>query len=282
SNAAQVRYNSNWLKDMTLEDSIKILANLTYAQTIKRDMFQKRIEDGKDLYLHEFMYPMMQAYDSVAMDVDGEVGGNDQVFNMLVGRDLMKKMKNKGKFVLALKLLADQSGKKMGKTEGNMVALNERPEQIFGKVMSWGDSMIMLGFELCTLVPWAELAGLKDQLDKGVNPRDLKLKLAEEIVSICHSKPAALAARTSFLSVFAEGVMPENATEIEAAEGGLLVEEALKSGIVFSKSEFRRLIDEGAVKDMESGQKITDVGFKVKQDSSFKIGKHRFLKIKIK
>ncbi|MDO8590635.1 MAG: tyrosine--tRNA ligase, partial [bacterium] len=156
-NPAKLRYNSKWLSKMSLENTFGVLSNMTYAQTIKRDMFQKRIAEGKDLYLHEFLYPMMQGYDSIAMDVDGEVGGNDQTFNMLVGRDLMKKLKNKEKFVVSMKLLVDPSGKKMGKTEGNMVCLNDKPDVMLGKIMSWPDTMILPAFELCTAVSTSDI-----------------------------------------------------------------------------------------------------------------------------
>src|SRR3989344_3737264 len=125
-NPAELRYNSEWWSKMTYADGLELASNLTHSQMIKRDMFQKRIEEGKDLFMHELSYPMMQGYDSVAMDVDGEVGGNDQTFNMLVGRDLMKKRMNKEKFVVSTKLLVDPTGKKMGKTEGNMVAFTDR------------------------------------------------------------------------------------------------------------------------------------------------------------
>ncbi|HEY4494564.1 MAG TPA: tyrosine--tRNA ligase, partial [Candidatus Paceibacterota bacterium] len=134
SNKATLRFNSEWLSKLTFSELLDIASHITYAQTVKRSMFQQRIEEGKDLFLHEFMYPMMQGYDSVAMDVDGEIGGNDQTFNMLMGRDLMKSLKNKEKFVLATKLLTDSEGKKMGKTEGNMISLDQTAENMFGKV----------------------------------------------------------------------------------------------------------------------------------------------------
>ncbi|TSC72766.1 MAG: hypothetical protein G01um101470_282, partial [Parcubacteria group bacterium Gr01-1014_70] len=156
-NPAEIRHNSEWLGKMSFEDVLELCSQITHSQAVKRDMFQKRISEGKDLYIHEFLYPLMQGYDSVAMDVDGEVGGNDQSFNMLVGRDLMKKIKNKEKFVVATKLLTDGAGAKMGKTEGNTVALTDSAADMFGKVMSWPDSMILAGFELCTRVPVEEI-----------------------------------------------------------------------------------------------------------------------------
>ncbi len=149
-NPVKVKYNSQWLGEMKLKEVLELAALFSVQEMEVRDMFEERIKAGKPIFIHEFLYPLMQGYDSVAMDVDGEVGGNDQTFNMLVGRDLMKAMKNKEKFVLTMKLLADPTGKKMGKSEGNMIALNDPPEEMFGKVMSWSDGMIIDGFELCT------------------------------------------------------------------------------------------------------------------------------------
>lgn len=278
-NPAGLKYNSQWLAPMTLTDTAKLFSMITYAQTIKRDMFQKRIEENKDLFLHEFMYPVLQGYDSVAMDVDGEIGGNDQVFNMLVGRDLLKKMKNKEKFVVATKLLTDAAGKKMGKTEGNMVALDEDAEQIFGKVMSWDDAAIIPGLELCTKVPLIEIAELVIQLREGMNPRDAKLRLAKEIVTLYHGAAAAQKAAENFESTFSNVVFPVDAPVQKVKKESMLAD-ALTS-IIASKSEFTRLIAEGAVFDFKTGQKITDRKTVVSADMDLRIGKHRFVRIKI-
>src|SRR3989344_1813220 len=146
------KYNSAWLEKLTFTDFLQLSAYFTAQQTLARGMFKERLTAGKDLYLHEFFYPLMQAYDSVAMDVDMEIGGNDQTFNMLAGRTLMKKMKNKEKFVLAVKLLEDPTGVKMGKTQGNMVSLADPAPAMYGKIMSWPDELIHLTFEICTRV----------------------------------------------------------------------------------------------------------------------------------
>lgn len=280
-NPAKLRYNSKWLAKMPLEEMLRISSNITHAQTIKRDMFQKRIAEGKDLYLHEFMYPLMQGYDSVALNVDGEVGGSDQTFNMLVGRDLMKKLRNKEKFVVSMKLLVDSSGKKMGKTEDNMVTLNENASEMFGKIMSWPDSLIVPGLELCTTLPMREIETLKIKLGSGMNPRDAKLILAEEIVRIYHGKGKAKTARKNFLSAFSEGETPGDAKEIRTRAGSLLAEVLLSAGVVESRSEFRRLIAEGAVRDMGTDEKIADPFYKTGKEISLKVGKHRFVRIKI-
>ena len=278
-NPAKLRYNSKWLAKLTLADTFKVYSNMTYAQTIKRDMFQKRIAEGKDLYLHEFMYPMMQGYDSVALDVDGEVGGNDQTFNMLVGRDLMKKLKNKEKFVVCTKLLTDASGKKMGKTEGNIVALDEEANQMFGKVMSWADGLILSGLELCTRLPMEKIQEIKLKLGDGMNPRDAKLILAEEITAIYHGRKKSRDARKNFLAVFSGKSEMGKVKETKAAVGELLLEIVWREKLVSSKSEFRRLVSEGAVSNAETKEKITDPFFKITSNFIIRIGPLRFLKI---
>ncbi|MCX6717336.1 MAG: tyrosine--tRNA ligase [Candidatus Taylorbacteria bacterium] len=181
---ADLKYNSKWLGRLSFEKLLELSSYLTHSQMIKRSMFQDRINNGKDIYINEFMYPLMQGYDSVAMDVDGEIGGNDQTFNMLVGRDLLKKIKNKEKFVMTVKLLADSTGKKMGKTEGNMASLTDDNNEMFGKVMSWTDGVMISAFELCTNVPMEEIKKIEKDLQEGINPKDFKLKLAYEIVRI--------------------------------------------------------------------------------------------------
>ena len=278
-NPAKLRYNSKWLAKLSLADTFKVYSNITYAQTIKRDMFQKRIAEGKDLYLHEFMYPMMQGYDSVALDVDGEIGGNDQTFNMLVGRDLMKKLKNKEKFVVCTKLLTDSSGKKMGKTEGNMVALDEDANQMFGKVMSWADGLILSGFELCTRLPMEKIQEIKSKLDNGLNPRDAKLILAGEITAIYHGQKKAREAKKNFLAVFSDKSRMGEVKETRVEVGELLVDVVSREKLVSSKSDFRRLIAEGAVSNAETKEKITDPFFKITSDLTIRIGPLRFLKI---
>src|SRR3990167_262903 len=156
TNPATIKYNSEWFGKMTLFDVLELASQATVEQMMKREMFRRREQDEKSVYIHELMYPLMQGYDSVAMDVDGEVGGNDQTFNMLVGRDMLKR-RGKEKFVVATKLLTDPTGAKMGKTEGNMVALSDSAEEMYGKVMSWPDMVLALGFEICTRIPMEEV-----------------------------------------------------------------------------------------------------------------------------
>lgn len=277
-NPAELKYNSEWLKKLSFADVLELSSHLTHADMVKRDMFQKRIAEGKELYMHEFLYPLMQGYDSVAMNVDGEVGGNDQTFNMLVGRDLMKKLKNKEKFVIAMKLLADPSGKKMGKTEGNMVSFLGVPADCFGKIMSWPDTMIISGLELCTLVPAGEIEHAQKQLERGDNPKEIKMKLAEAVVSLLHGESEAKKARSSFESAFTEG-KPEEFLEISVSENLTVADALLAEKLIESKSELRRLIGEKAVTNLDTNEKMGEEFLKSAPAGKYRIGKHRFVQI---
>jgi tyrosyl-tRNA synthetase len=279
---AKLKYNSKWLGKMNFADVLSLASKMTVEQMAKRDMFQKRTEEGKPVYIHEFMYPLMQGYDSVAMGVDGEIGGNDQTFNMLTGRDLMKEICGKEKFVIATKLLVDPNGKKMGKTEGNMITLEDNASDMFGKVMSWTDGMIIPGFELCTYVFLEEIDKIKQELLSGKNPRDIKVRLAKEIVTIYHNKEEADKAEQNFVNTFKEGGLPEKIDEVVVTNGELLSDVSLKVGLVKSKGEFRRLVLENAVSNQETGEKITDQNYKIISTAIYKIGKRRFLKVIVK
>ena len=280
-NPAQIKFNSKWLSKMNFEEVVNLASNMTVSQMLERDMFQKRIKEDKPIFMHEFLYPLMQGYDSVAMDVDGEIGGNDQTFNMLCGRDLMKSLKNKEKFVLTMKLLEDNSGKKMGKTEGNMAALSDTPDMMFGKIMSWTDGLILPGFELCTNVSTSEIKEIEKSLQpSSTNPKDFKLRLAKEITLIYHGEDKAEKAKNNWENIFKNKETPEDAKEIKANKKDLLIDLFLKNEIVSSKSEFRRLVEGGAVTNMEINEKISSANELVK-NGVYKIGKKRFCKIKI-
>ncbi len=277
-NKAEIKYNSKWLAKMNFEDVLGLAAKMTVGQMIERDMFQERIKAGKPIYLHEFLYPLMQAQDSVAMDVDGEIGGNDQTFNMLTGRTLTKEVSDKEKFVLTLKLLTDSKGVKMGKTEGNMITLQDSATEMFGKVMSWEDKLILPGLELCTNVPEEEIQIIKQKLDAGVNPKEQKMYLAGKIVEIYYEK-LVVKAKNSFIRTFEEKGTPEDVTTIRINKGEYLKKVLLKNKIVSSGSEFARLIKEGAIHVGE--QKVTDLFFKIDESAVVKVGKRRFIKVEV-
>ena len=198
-NKVEIRYNSQWSDEITFKNLIEIASNFTVQQLIERDMFQARLKSNKPIYLHEFLYPVAQAYDCVAMDVDLEIGGSDQVFNMLAGRTLMKAVKNKEKYVLATKLLLDKEGKKAGKTSGNALFLDSKAKDFFGGIMSFPDEAILLGFELLTEI---NLFGLDDKVK--ANPMAEKKHLAYEVVKLIWGEEEAKSAEKDFEKTFQE------------------------------------------------------------------------------
>ncbi|MFA6306433.1 MAG: tyrosine--tRNA ligase [Patescibacteria group bacterium] len=248
ANPAKIMYNSKWSDKLSFKDLIEITSNFTAQQMFARDMFQERIKQERPIYLHEFLYPVAQAYDSVAMDVDLEIGGNDQTFNMLCGRDLMKAMKNKEKFVLTMKLLVDSGGKKMGKTEGNIVNLDETPENMYGQVMSWPDGVIEVGLELCTNLPLAEVKDMAGQIKQGKNPRDIKMRLAYEITKINHGEKKAEAAEDFFVKTVQKKELPNDVQVVPSpALSVSIIDYLVIAGLAASKSDARRKIEQGGV-----------------------------------
>jgi len=281
-NAAKLMWNSKWLSKMSFADVVDLASHMTVQQMLERDMFEKRMTEGKPISVHEFLYPLMQGYDSVAMDVDAEIGGNDQTFNMLVGRDFMRTLKNKEKFVIATKLLVDPSGKKMGKTEGNMITLLDSATDMFGKVMSWPDTLIISGLELCTRGSTEEIAKEKAFLEQGGNPRDAKMKLAHAVAELYHGKSAADKAKESFVSAFSKGAMSADAKEKTVAKRAQLVDVLLGEGLVASRTEFKRLVSSTSIEDLKTGERIKAFDYAVEKDMDVRIGSHRFIKIRVK
>lgn len=242
------------------------------------------IHSPRPVFVHEFLYPLMQGYDSVAMDVDVEVGGNDQTFNMLAGRELMKDLKQKEKFVLTAKLLADPDGKKMGKSEGNMITLDDAPDQMFGKVMSWTDGMIADGFELCTDMPGEEIDAMVEKMEDGENPVTFKRLLAKEIVAAWHSAEAAERAEQDFDRLFKKHEAPDEMPEFTVDQKRQkLVDLLVLSVLAPSKSEARRQIEQGAVK--VDGQPVDDPEAEIEMVNAHLVlqkGKRYFAKIILK
>ncbi len=280
-NPVEIRYNSEWLGKMSFGDVVDLGSYFTVQQMLERDMFEKRMEEGKPIYMHEFFYPMMQGYDSVAMDVDGELGGNDQTFNMLAGRTLMKAMKNKEKFVLTTKLLVDPTGKKMGKSEGNMIRFIDSSDEMFGKVMSWGDGMMVGGFELLTDVSMDEVVAIsKSLIREEANPRDVKARLAREIVSSFYGAEEAELASDRFDQLFKEHEVPEDVPEMRIASSLPIVDLLVESKLASSKSDARRLIEGGGVKINE--QVVSEMEFMVEPTAEgvlIQKGKRHFVRV---
>ena len=272
-NKAEIRFNSEWLSRLTFEEILDLASLFTVQQMLERDMFQERLKNQKPIYMHEFIYPLMQGYDCVQMGVDLEIGGSDQLFNMLAGRTLMKTLKNKEKYVLSLKLLEDDKGVKMGKTEGNAINLNDSPEDIYGKIMAFPDSFLGLAVELLTDLP---LTG------KVNNPLKTKKNLAYDVVRQIHGEDSAHLAETEFEKIFQKRGVPEEMREVSLKEKSApLLDLIFESGLVKSRSEAKRLIVERGVK--LDGKVMTDPQEEIllnQEGKILKIGKRRFAKIK--
>lgn len=280
----RVSFNSQWCNGLTAVDLIKLAATHTVARMLERDDFSKRYAGQQPIAIHEFLYPLLQGYDSVALKSDLELGGTDQKFNLLMGREIQKHFGLAPQVVMMLPLLPGLDGvKKMSKSLGNYIGIDEDPNQIFGKVMSLSDETMWLYFELISFRTLAEIAAFREQVANGVNPRDIKFLLAEEVVARFHHREAASKAREDFIARFQQGAIPENLPEVHlpANEKGLLIGHLLKTfGLVESTSAAVRLIEQGGVRI--DGEKVTDKNFFVGHSQKarvFQVGKRRFIKI---
>lgn len=282
-NPVEIKFNGRWLSKLTLEEIIKLMAKTTVGQMIKRDMFQKRIKESKEIFLNEFLYPLLQGYDSVAMKVDIETGGNDQTFNMMVGRELVKDYLGREKIVLTTKLLINPKTQKklMSKSEGNFVALDDPPEQMFGKIMALPDEVILPIFSLCTEIDDKEIETLEKALkEKKLNPKEAKNRLAKEIVSIYYGVEKAMEVSKEFNRIFSEKQLPSKMPTVSITEKELNILELLfKTKLVHSKSEAKRVLLQGGVEINQIQKKDWQELIKINEGMIIKVGKRRFVKI---
>lgn len=261
---------------------LRTLRKLTHARLIERDMFQDRLNKGDELFMHEMMYPVLQGVDSYALSkiygsCDLEIGGNDQTFNMMIGRDVMKMNNQSPQAVMAMNVLVGTDGKeKMSKSLDNYIAITDEPWDMYGKIMSIGDSLIGEYFELCTFTPLSDIEQIKKQVEAGENPKELKMRLAREIVSIYHGEEKAKKAEQDFINKFQKKDNIDNFIEINKDS---IVESLLEKQIVSSRSDLRRLVSQGAIKDIESDQKIENIE-DLKEGKKYKIGAKNFVEIK--
>lgn len=277
NNPVIFKKNSEWLSKLRFEDVVDLASNFTVQQMVERDMFDKRIKEGKPVYVHEFMYPLMVGYDSVILDVDIELGGNDQTFNMLAGRTLQKVMTNKNKFVVATTLLQNPvTGKKlMSKSEGGYISLQDDSKNMYGKVMALPDEVIKSLFVDGTWLSDEEIS----EIDKLIldNPKEAKMRLAREIVTIYHSETDAELAEKNWVETFSKGGVPDDVEVLKFEDGKGLIDVLVENKIVESRGEFRRLIDGGGIKKAD-GTQIKDPNF-LAENETYKIGKRRFVKL---
>ena len=274
-NPALVKFNSDWLSKLSFADVVRLASNFTVQQMLERDMFERRIKAGETVYLNEFLYPLMQGYDSVAMEVDAEMGGTDQTFNMLAGRTLLKRLKQKDKFVLVVHLLENPlTGELMSKSRGTGVFLNATATEMYGQIMAQPDEMIRPLFISCTRLPLEEIETII-----SAHPKEAKMRLARELVQMYHDKEAEQKAERDFVSTFSEGGVPSDIPEAVVQKGASLHEALEKLGE--SKSELRRLAEAGAISEVGGGT-LKDINTPIESNMTLRIGKHRFLKIIVK
>jgi len=271
----KIKHNGDWLLKLKLKDIIKIASQISAVKLFQREMFRRRIKMGQTVWTHETLYPLLQGYDSVFLNVDLEIGGTDQTFSMLIGRELMEKMKNKEKFVLTCPMILGIDGRPMSKTSGNCIWIEDSPNQMFGKVMSIPDDLIFDYFKLLTRVPLAEIEKIKK-----IKPRDAKVALAQEIVKIYHGGKAGKSAKKEFERVFKERRLPEKIAAVEIKEKALNILDLLvKTKLAPSKSEAKRLILQKGVKINGKTQEDWREVVQIKKGMLTQVGKRKFLRI---
>lgn len=282
----EVRYNSEWFSTMTAADMIKLAAQHTVARMLEREDFGNRYRGNQSIAIHEFLYPLVQGYDSVALNADVELGGTDQKFNLLVGRELQKGEGQKPQIVCTTPLLEGLDGvQKMSKSLGNYIGITESPNEMFGKIMSISDDLMWRYFELLSFRSLDDIARIKAQVADGMNPRDAKFKLGEEIVGRYHDEKAAVAAREAFIARFQKGAIPDDIKSVEVKaldSAGLPLAKLLaEAGLTASVSEAHRMVKQGAVRiDGERAQDSTVV-VAAGSDSIYQVGKRKFARVMV-
>jgi len=279
----RVVFNSTWLGKLSSYDMIKLASELTVARMLERDDFKKRFDGGKPISIHEFLYPLIQGFDSVAMEADVELGGTDQLFNLLMGRDLQRSRGQEPQIVLTMPLLEGLDGvNKMSKSLGNYIGITESADNVYGKVLSISDDLMFRYYELLSDLSGSEIGELKEKMESGtLHPKEIKKQLARELTARFHSSEAALAAEEGFEKVFTKGGIPDDIPEMvsSATEEIWLPQLLVDSGLVKSTSDGRRMIKQNAVSI--DGEKITDMNSVVepKGEVLIKVGKRRFCKV---
>lgn len=281
----EIVFNSTWMDKFSAADLIRLAATHTVAQMLERDDFSKRYKGKQPIAIHEFIYPLVQGYDSVALKADIELGGTDQKFNLLMGRELQKHYGQPQQCVLTMPLLVGLEGvSKMSKSQDNYVGINEHPQQIFGKLMSISDELMWSYLELLSFESLATIAKWRVEVQQGRNPRDIKVLLAQEIVARFHSQQAAVAALADFDARFKQGALPEDMPEVQitSIDGVVGISQLLKqAGLVASTSEALRMIDQNGIK--LDGEKVSDKALQIKSGAKFvaQVGKRKFARVTV-
>jgi tyrosyl-tRNA synthetase len=278
----EIRYNSEWCDPLGARGMIELASRYTVARMMEREDFTQRFRNGVAISVHEFLYPLMQGYDSVALKADLELGGTDQKFNLLVGRELQKEMGQSPQCILTMPLLVGTDGvDKMSKSKGNYIAISEPPDSMFGKLMSISDTLMWQYFELLSFKSLADIEGLKKQTVEGRNPRDIKVMLAQEIVDRFHGVGRGQAALAAFEARFRDGVIPEDMPEVSLGSEPVGILKALReAGLVSSGAEAQRNLEQGGVR--VDGEKVSDKGFSLGPGIFvLQVGKRKFARVKV-
>jgi tyrosyl-tRNA synthetase len=280
-----VLFNSSWMGAMSAADMIQLAAKHTVARMLERDDFSKRYKGGQSIAVHEFLYPLVQGYDSVEMKADVELGGTDQKFNLLVGRQLQEVYGQEPQVCLTMPILEGLDGvQKMSKSLNNYVGIADAPDDMFGKLMSISDELMWRYFELLSFRPMSEVEQFQQQVEQGANPRDIKFLLAEELITRFHDSASATQARENFIARFQKGAIPDEMPEVSLAAGpeGLPISNLLKdAGLVNSTTDARRMIKQGAVKI--DSERVEDIDLKISAGTKavFQVGKRRFARVSL-
>lgn len=277
---AEVRYNGEWHNNLTQKQMLVLASQFTVSQMIERENFAKRLKAGKGVWLHELFYPVLQAYDSVMVKADLELGGNDQLFNLLAGRELQRFYKQEPQDTMTVELLTGTDGRKMSASYDNAIWLDDSATEMYGKVMSLDDKLIISYFRLCTTVPASEIKAIERSFKAGANPRDVKARLAEALTTLYHGAAKATAAAESFARVFRQGSTPDDLPVVRlGATAQTLVDIIIKAKLARSRSEARRLIEQGAVSIDQQTQRDWQTTVKLKKGAIIQVGKRRFVQI---
>ncbi len=284
-NKTKVVYNSHWLANFKFEDVIRLAAKTTVARILERDDFKKRYEDNQPIGIHEFFYPLMQGYDSVELKADIELGGTDQKFNLLMGRNLQKEYGQEGQIALMMPILEGLDGvMKMSKSLNNYIGVEDSPKEMFGKVMSIKDELIIRYFKLVTQLSNEEIRIMEQEMKEGKNPRDYKVKLAKTIIAQYHNIDEARKAEEEFINIFSKNQIPDDVPQVELVvegEGLYWVPKLLQLlGLVNSTSDGKRMLEQGGVKI--NGEKFAEANLKVEDNMIIQVGKRKFAKIILK
>lgn len=279
----EFHYNSKWLSKLTFKEIVELAESFSVSQMSNRRNFKERLDRGEEVSLREFMYPLMQGYDSVALNADVEIGGFDQLFNLKAGRIVQKHFGKPEQDILTINMLEGTDGRKMSTSWGNVINILDEPNDMFGKVMSMSDDLIVKYFNCATDLSKEEVKKIERETVSGVlHPKEAKMRLAGEIVRMFWDEKSAVSAKNNFESVFSGGAAPENIEEVFVGVDSKLVDVLLDKKLITSRSEMQRLVGEGAIKNLEGDVKIDNRDFVIKETITLKIGKKRFIKIIIK